>query len=549
VAAEAATWLGEHFRSSLADVRRAVDRYFLGGVNHVVYHGTNYSPAGEPWPGWLFYAAVHFNPRNSWWGDFPALNAYVTRVQSFLQAGRPDNDLLLYFPLYDSLARRGDELLVHFGAGRTVPDGSAFEAAAASLLERGFAYDYVSDRQIRASRGAAGGLATGGGTYRAVLVPQCRYVPLETFDRLLAVARDGATVAFWKGLPEDVAGLGDLEARRGRYRKATEALAWSSPDAAGVQEAPLGTGRLLLGDDLEALLSRAGVGRETMTDLGLRFVRRRDGERRYYFLVNSSDAPVTGWVPVRDTTPAAALFDPIGGRSGWTGVRPTESGSELYLQLESGESAVLVTTAQRSTGSAYTYFEPSGPALPVDGVWTLRFLSGGPELPAEVETKSLGSWTSLGGEEVKRFSGTAGHTIELPRPAADAVAYRLDLGRVAESANVRLNGRDLGTLIGPGFRLDVEAAAFAERNVLEVRVSNLMANRIADLDRRRVPWKKFYNVNFPSRLEQNRRPDGLFDASAWEPLDSGLIGPVTLTPLRRIDPTGVPSRPTAGDDR
>jgi hypothetical protein len=108
VAAEAATWLGEHFRSSLADVRRAVDRYFLGGVNHVVYHGTNYSPAGEPWPGWLFYAAVHFNPRNSWWGDFPALNAYVTRVQSFLQDGRPDNDLLLYFPLYDSLARRGD---------------------------------------------------------------------------------------------------------------------------------------------------------------------------------------------------------------------------------------------------------------------------------------------------------------------------------------------------------------------------------------------------------------------------------------------------------
>ncbi|HSD65067.1 MAG TPA: glycosyl hydrolase, partial [Vicinamibacteria bacterium] len=68
VAAEAATWLGEHFLSTLADVRAAVDRYFVGGVNHVVYHGTAYSPPGEPWPGWLFYASVHFQPTNTWWG-------------------------------------------------------------------------------------------------------------------------------------------------------------------------------------------------------------------------------------------------------------------------------------------------------------------------------------------------------------------------------------------------------------------------------------------------------------------------------------------------
>jgi hypothetical protein len=30
-----------------------------------------------------------------------------------------------------------------------------------------------------------------------------------------------------------------------------------------------------------------------------------------------------------------------------------------------------------------------------------------------------------------------------------------------------------------------------------VSVTNLSANRIRDLDVRGVPWKKFYNVNFP----------------------------------------------------
>jgi hypothetical protein len=88
VSAEAATWLGEHFRVRLADVRDAVDRFFVAGVNHIVYHGTAYSPLGDPWPGWQFYASVEFNPQNAWWDDFRALNTYVARAQSFLQSGR-----------------------------------------------------------------------------------------------------------------------------------------------------------------------------------------------------------------------------------------------------------------------------------------------------------------------------------------------------------------------------------------------------------------------------------------------------------------------------
>jgi hypothetical protein len=110
----------------------------------------------------------------------------------------------------------------------------------------------------------------------------------------------------------------------------------------------------------------------------------------------------------------------------------------------------------------------------------------------------------------------------------------LNLGAVHESARVRLNDREVGTLIGPPYRLVVEAAAFGADNVLEVTVTNLSANRIAALDRSGAEWKKFYNVNFPARLPANRGADGLFTAVKWEPLDSGLVGPVTLTPLAVI---------------
>ena len=74
---------------------------FVAGVNHVFYHGTCYSPDEASWPGWLFYASFEMNPRNSIWRDVPTLNAYVARCQSVLQSGRPDNDILLYWPIHD----------------------------------------------------------------------------------------------------------------------------------------------------------------------------------------------------------------------------------------------------------------------------------------------------------------------------------------------------------------------------------------------------------------------------------------------------------------
>jgi hypothetical protein len=44
------------------------------------------------------------------------------------------------------------------------------------------------------------------------------------------------------------------------------------------------------------------------------------------------------------------------------------------------------------------------------------------------------------------------------------------------------------------------------------------------------------NTNHPARLGTNRGPDGDFSAAQWKPRDSGLLGPVTLTPLAPLRP-------------
>jgi hypothetical protein len=95
-----------------------------------------------------------------------------------------------------------------------------------------------------------------------------------------------------------------------------------------------------------------------------------------------------------------------------------------------------------------------------------------------------------------------------------------------------LNGKKIATLIGPVYTVTIPAVQLKPDNNLQVIVTNGMANRIIDLEKRGVPWKKFYNVNMPARLAENRGADGLFTATKWQPKPSGLIGPVTITPLK-----------------
>ncbi len=520
VSAEAATWLGEHFRSTLADVRAAVDKFFVAGVNHIVYHGTAYSPRQEPWPGWQFYASVEFNPRSAWWSDFGALNAYVTRVQSFLQAGEPDQDVLLYYPFHDAL-RFGPGRLTHFGGASAPNIGSPFEEAAATLQRRGYTYDYISDRQLAGTRVSDGRLRTASGaSYETLVVPATRYIPLETFERIIALAREGAQVVVFRRRPADVSGFADLDKRRARFNQLRD------------QAATLPTV-----DDLDRFLDLLGTHREPLVDRGLEFVRRRfgaggdsAGQGRYYFIVNSSGREVRGWIPFDVRATSAVVFDPMSGRRGDARVRSAGWMAEVFLTLAAGESLIVQTGAR--TGEPYVVREPAGAPIDVHGPWGVRFAAGGPELPAARTIDQLESWTRFDGDEVKRFSGTAVYTVRFPRPGGAADAWRLDLGRVHDSVRVSLNGRDLGTQVGPLFQITLDPAWLAAENRLEVHVTNLPANRIAALDKAGVRWKKFYNVNFPARLPQNRGADGLFTAAKWEPLDSGLLGPVTLTPLR-----------------
>ena len=107
----------------------------------------------------------------------------------------------------------------------------------------------------------------------------------------------------------------------------------------------------------------------------------------------------------------------------------------------------------------------------------MEFIDGGP-VPKNFTTTNLDSWIVLGDDNARRFAGTARYQISFDVPKTGVDNFILDLGDVRQSARVRVNGRDYGTLITPPFRVAVSDLKLAG-NKLEVdgKVANRSATR------------------------------------------------------------------------
>ncbi len=503
-----------------------LDALFLAGINHVFYHGDAYSPEDVPWPGWLFYASTQANTRNPLWRDLgDGLNTYIARCQSLLQSGSPDNDLLVYWP---------DDDLWHNPEGQMIQltvDGSWLKASATgklmeALTAKGFAYDLISTAQLAQTNVEQGKLRTPGGLYRTIVVPKTEHMAVDTLQRLLALAKAGATVLFIDSLPSDVPGFGRLAERRNQLKSELARLDLKS-DGAGRSWAKSGRGSI----KIAPLAALPLDSREPMADAGLQFIRRKLDDGCVYFIANQTSQPFEGWVPLRQEVKSAVLMNPRQGDAGVARIRQNHGVTEVYLQQAAGESIFIRTfTSRNAAGQPVRYVRPTGEPITLSGGWKATAVRGGPELPPAFVQRGFGSWTVQGGEW-ERFGGTARYEIEFELPAGvKADDWLLDLGDVRETARVFVNEQEADLVWSLPMHTKIGRFLKPGRNVLALEVTNLAANRIRDLEQRGVAWKNFYEINFVNIFYQP------FNGAIWPLQPSGLLGPVKLVPLSAFTP-------------
>jgi hypothetical protein len=525
---ETFTWLREHFREAPSEMKPEADALFLTGINHIFYHGNCYSPADAPWPGWVFYASTQFNTRNPLWRDFgDSINAYIARAQSLLQSGRHDNDLLVYWPI-DDLWHNAEGMQIQLTVHASWLPNTTCGKLMTELDAKGYAYDLISDAQLaQTNTDKNGELKTPGGIYHTIIVPKTEHMSVATLQRLLALANDGATVLFLDALPADVPGYGQLADRRARFKTELARLHLAAGKI-GANEAKLGRGRVVVAP-LAPLLASSGASREPLADTGLQFVRRRTAGGYVYFIVNLTGNAVDGWVRLGRPAEAAMQMNPRRGGAGVATVRQRDGAAEVYVQQAPGESFFIETlSARAATGSLARHTQPAGAPIVLGGSWQVTATRGGPELPAAFTTGGLASWTAQGGEW-ERFGGTARYETEFTLPAdAKVDDWLLDLGDVRETARVFVNGVETDLIWSLPARTKIGTFLKPGKNTLSLEVTSTAANRIRDLDQRKVPWKNFYEINF---VNIAYKP---FDATTWALQPCGLLGPVTLTPLKAL---------------
>lgn len=508
VSAETFTWLREHFRTALSQCKPELEDLFLNGINHVFLHGSTYSPKSAQWPGWKFYASVNFNDTNPIWEDAPALFQYISRSQSLLQQGQPDNDVLVYWPVHDSWAKfNNGNPLVQFAIHRldTWLSGTPFYKTVHHLIKEGYSVDYISDRFLEKINVENGIIQLPGGKYRSIVVPVTQNMPLKTLKKLVALRYMGASIVFL-GVPQSVPGFFEHEKREQELKSFAEKE----------------INKVYSLKEMEIPLRKAGVMKEELVKDGLKFIRRDHFGEKIYYLVNHTPKKIEGFVPLGIHAKEVLILDPLTGKRGKAMTTHGRDNTKVRLSLASGTS-VFLKTFDRVNTPKWQYYSPSKKSFKITGNWDFRLIKGGPNDDFSKKIKHLTSWTQWG-EKMEAFSGTAEYKIKFTRPMEHSGPWLLQLGDVRESAKVWLNDQYLGTLWSNPYQITIKNLKKG-KNSLRIQVTNSGSNRIKAKEARGESWKIFYEINMVSL---DYKP---FDASTLDILKAGLLEDPLLTPL------------------
>ncbi|MDR1860082.1 MAG: glycoside hydrolase family 2, partial [Bacteroidales bacterium] len=213
------------------------------------------------------------------------------------------------------------------------------------------------------------------------------------------------------------------------------------------------------------------------------FTHRSTGDSEIYFLSNQSAAPVEITPTFRVKGMQPELWDAVSGLR-----RP------LPAFAQNGD-VTSVPLYFAPTGSAFIIFRKQGtptaqtlddnfPELKVVEElampWTVKFESDmihrGPSKPVIFE--SLQDWSKSEDPQIRYYSGTAVYTTKFPFNGGKYRQLYLDFGSVTAMAKVKVNGKYVGGLWTPPYRVDVTNLLKSGNNTVEVEVVNTWRNRI-----------------------------------------------------------------------
>ena len=535
------TWLhSPSFRATPLELKAEADRHFLQGITQLIGHGWPSTPIGEDYPGWRFYAAGAFNEKNPWWIVMPDVSRYLQRVSALLRLGRPGNDVALYLPVTDAYA--------HSSPGRMhlldLVKERLGEEIVGSVLDAGYGFDAVDDDAlVRYARVDGDRVAIGAGRYRAIVLPPIDAMPLATLTTLERFASAGVVVISVGKAPSRPAGRHQDDARRQfgeRVRALFAAGAKTVPDAGPTLRTALNA-RIEPPLQVAVATGAADATRAVPSDVGV-IERRLDGGS-LFFIANTSNAARELRLSGRATA-NAQVWDAV---RGVVEAAEHDPGGATLLRLAPYESRILVTSGgpadRRPAGRRPASRVGKRPSISrVLDRWRVTVGEFTMLMGLIAESGTVEGWDAH--PQTRYFSGVGTYetSFDTGRTSGSSRVW-LDFGEgtvvaglrpgerasnngfrglleppIRDAAVIEVNGRRVGSLWTPPYRIEITSAVRKGSNTLRVLVGNTAMNHMAG---RPLPDYRLLNLRYGQRFV----PQDMKDVQV---LPSGLTAPVKL---------------------
>ena len=433
-------------------LKLSADGTYGSGVNHMILHHWVHQPFEERYqPGMgMGWWGTHFGRNQTWAEPGKAFYHYLWRVQALLQ--------------------RGETPASHLSVGTAEAGGDA-------ISWRAFRHDItVRDGEI---------LTPAGRSYPLLHIPHKGALTPADLERIATLLKSGATIVSPR--PHRAQGLSGYPESDQQIRTYAEKI-WGTTDPAPNEFQRVSNGRLLGTGDLQAARRALGLrnfhGFSGDTGPRLSHHHRRENGSDWIFVANLDTQPRTFdlqlVLPKNDRRKPEFWNPETLATTSAPDLRPSsDSRHALPLTLGPGKSIFVALPALPSHG--LTPHNPPGEAtqtLALTNPWRIEFNSPVDQIPA-IEMNPLTPLHEHPQDAVRHFAGTATYhtTFDSPETTKNTRLF-LDLGQVEALARVTLNGKDLGVLWHPPFRVEITDHLKPGTNNLAIAVTTTWHNRL-----------------------------------------------------------------------
>jgi hypothetical protein len=265
---------GGHWQQYPAMLKPIADRAFCEGINRLVFHTMTSTRTQDGLPGYEYGAGTHFNPNVTWWNQAagPWLS-YINRCQAMLQSGLFVADVLYY---------NGDWAPNLVDVKHVDPS-----------LGKGYDYDVCNAEVLLSRLSVKDGriVLPDGMSYRLLVLPDSKFMPVEVIKKIKELVEAGATIVGPQ--PERDPGLHNYPQSDTEVKKLAAYL-WGANTGNMPSDNKVGNGHVITGARLRDILLSGNlpadfeaIGTDTLSFID--YIHRTTPNAEIYFLANRKD--------------------------------------------------------------------------------------------------------------------------------------------------------------------------------------------------------------------------------------------------------------------